>query len=222
LGRAWRFRSVVAMNENHARVCTSPEWARHLQDDVLPAVTKDAGLGSDMLEIGPGPGAATEWLRHKVSRLTAVEVDEEAAALLTARYAGTNVEVIVGSGTELGYPDCSFDSVGSFTMLHHVPTAALQNKILSEALRVLRPGGVLVGSDSLASNELHHFHAGDTYNPVEPAWLLGRLQTLGFGRIAVTVDHGLQFTAHKPAGTAPPAASPAAGQAGADPAVVPA
>jgi SAM-dependent methyltransferase len=187
------------MNENHARVCASPEWARHLQTDVLPAVTRDAPLGPDMLEIGPGPGAATEWLRHKVGRLTAVEVDEDAAALLLARYAGTNVEVIVGSGTELGYPDGSFDSVGSFTMLHHVPTAALQDKILSEALRVLRPGGVLVGSDSLASNDLHHFHAGDTYNPVDAAWLLGRLQTLGFLGITVTVDHGLMFTARKPA-----------------------
>ena len=42
-----------------------------------------------MLEIGPGPGAATDWLRHKVGRLTAVEVDETAAALLADRFAGT-------------------------------------------------------------------------------------------------------------------------------------
>ena len=54
-------------------------------------------------------------------------------------------------------------------MLHHVPTLALQNKILAEAFRVLRPGGVLIGSDSLPSNDLHHFHDDDTYNPVEPA-----------------------------------------------------
>lgn len=54
-------------------------------------------------------------------------------------------------------------------MLHHVPTVALQNRLLAEVLRVLRPGGVLIGSDSLASNDLHLFHDGDTYNPVEPA-----------------------------------------------------
>jgi SAM-dependent methyltransferase len=153
-----------------------------------------------MLEIGPGPGAATEWLRHRVSRLTALEIDPAAAQLLATRYAGTNVEIRAGDATELADADESFDSVGSFTMLHHVPTAALQNKILAQAFRVLRPGGVLICSDSLASNDLHHFHAGDTYNPVEPSSILSRLQTVGFGKITVVVDGILRFVAHKPPG----------------------
>jgi SAM-dependent methyltransferase len=186
------------MNENHARVCSSQEWAQHIQQEILPELTSGIDLGKEMLEIGPGPGAATEWLRHQVPQLTAVEVDEPAAALLRERYAGTNVEIRVGSGAELAFPDESFDTVGTFTMLHHVPTAALQNKILAEALRVLRPGGVLIGSDSLASNDLHHFHADDTYNPVEPASLLTRLQTLGFGKITIIVDWSLRFIARKP------------------------
>src|SRR6185437_7644148 len=54
-------RSVGNMNENHARVCTSPEWAQHIQAGILPALTRDVDLGAEMLEIGPGPGAATEW-----------------------------------------------------------------------------------------------------------------------------------------------------------------
>jgi ubiquinone/menaquinone biosynthesis C-methylase UbiE len=186
------------MNENHATVCTSPEWAEHIQTDILPAVTRDVDLGQHMLEIGPGPGAATEWLRQKVGKLTAIEIDDVAAGLLAARYAGTNVEIITGSGASLGYPDASFDSAGCFTMLHHVPTTAVQNKILAEAFRVLRPGGVLVGSDSLASNALHQFHADDTYNPVDPASLLIRLQTLGFGQITIMVDDALKFVARKP------------------------
>jgi len=189
----------MTMNENHARVCGSPEWAEYLQTEVLPVVTRDVDLGAAMLEIGPGPGAATDWLRHKVRQLTVVEVDEAAAAALDERYRDTNVEVRTGSGAELGHPDASVDSVGTFTMLHHVPTLALQNKILAEAFRVLRPGGVLVGSDSLAGNDLHHFHADDTYNPVDPASLLGRLQTIGFGQITVMVDERLMFIARKPA-----------------------
>jgi SAM-dependent methyltransferase len=187
------------MNENHARVCPSPEWAEHIQTDVLPSLTEHADLGDDMLEIGPGPGAATEWLRHRVKRLTVLEIDDEAAAKLTQKYAGGNVEVVIGDATKLSYPDGSFDSVGSFTMLHHVPTLALQNKILAEALRVLRPGGVLIGSDSLASNSLHHFHEADTYNPIEPGTLLSRLQTIGFDQLTIMVDGILKFIAHKPA-----------------------
>lgn len=186
------------MNEEHAKLCSSPEWAEHLQTEVLPVVIRDVDLGKHMLEIGPGPGAATDWLRHRVDQLTAVEVDEATAAKLTERYAGTNVEIVTGSGTKLDFPDDTFDSVGSFTMLHHVPTAAQQNQLLAEALRVLKPGGTLVGSDSLASNGLHHFHADDTYNPIEPAALLSRLQTLGFGPITVIVDWGLKFIARKP------------------------
>lgn len=186
------------MNENHAKLCPSPEWAAWLQGEVLPVLTDRVALGRDMLEVGPGPGASTDWLRHRVPRLVALEADAEAAEKLAARLAGTNVEVTTGDATAMTFPDDSFDAVGSFTMLHHVPTAALQNRLLAEVLRVLRPGGVLIGSDSLGSDGLHHFHVDDTYNPVEPATLLTRLQTLGFGKITITVDDVVMFTAHKP------------------------
>ena len=182
-------------------MCTSPEWAQHIQTDILPTLARDVDLGDQMLEIGPGPGAATAWLCGQVTELTAIEVDEAASALLAARYAGTNVEVVTGSAAELPYPDASYASVGCFTMLHHVPTLALQNKILAEVYRVLRPAGILIGSDSLASNDLHHFHADDNYNPVDPASLIGRLQTVGFAAIMVAVGDMLTFTAAKPGST---------------------
>lgn len=186
------------MNENHAQVCPSPEWAEHIRSDILPVLARDVDLGSRMLEIGPGPGAATGWLASRVAKLTAVEIDPDAAQLLEDRYAGSNVEIVTGSAAQLDYPEGSFDSVGCFTMLHHVPTAALQNAILAEAFRVLRPGGFFIGSDSLASDELHHFHAGDTYNPVEPAALLTRLQTIGFAPVTVIVNYSVLFIAGKP------------------------
>jgi ubiquinone/menaquinone biosynthesis C-methylase UbiE len=185
------------MNENHA-LCATREWSEHMRDEVVTYMTAHAELGESMLEIGPGPGASTEWLRHEVKRLVAVELDESLAAGLAARFEGANVEVVVGDATRLGYPDGSFDSVGCFTMLHHVPTAALQNDILGEALRVLRSGGVLVASDSLPSDGLHSFHAGDTYNPIDPGSLIARLQTIGFDRITVVVGDVLKFIAHKP------------------------
>jgi ubiquinone/menaquinone biosynthesis C-methylase UbiE len=185
------------MNENHAKLMPSPEWAAHIQDEVLPVATAGVDLGKELLELGPGPGAATEWLRQRVSRLVALEHEEDAAARLTERYAGTNVEVVLGSAAEVGYPDESFDTVATFTMLHHVPTRAMQDRILAEAFRVLRPGGALIGSDSLASDGLHGFHEGDTYNPVEPSAFLVRLQTVGFAAITLHVSYNLVFTAWK-------------------------
>jgi len=192
------------MNENHTRVCLSPEWAEYLHSEVLPAVAGDRDLGAELIEVGPGPGASTDWLRHRVRRLVAVELEPDAALALADRFAGTNVEVVNQDATALTCADNAFDSAGSFTMLHHLPTAALQNKLLAELLRVLRPGGVLIGSDSLASVDLHHFHEGDVYNPIEPAVLLTRLQTLGYERITIGVDYAMTFVAHKPDPDAPP------------------
>src|SRR6202042_593354 len=110
-----------------------------------------------------------------------------------------NVSVVLGDAAALEYPDASFDTVATFTMLHHVPTRAQQDRVLAEAFRVLRPGGVFLGSDSLPSDGLHQFHEGDTYNPVEPAAFLTRLQTVGFDAITLTVNYGLMFRASKPA-----------------------
>jgi ubiquinone/menaquinone biosynthesis C-methylase UbiE len=187
------------MNENHAKLMPSPEWAAYIQDEILPAATAGVSLDGELLELGPGPGAATEWLRHRVRRLVAVEHEPDAAALLASRFAeeGSNVEVTSGDAAALAYPDGSFDTVATFTMLHHVPTRALQDRVLAEAFRVLRPGGVFLGSDSLASDGLHQFHEGDTYNPVEPAAFLTRLQTIGFGTITLIVGYHLIFIARK-------------------------
>lgn len=156
-----------------------------------------------MLELGPGPGAATQWLHHRVRRLVAVEADVAAATVLAERFAGTNVEVVTGDAAELGFAADTFDSVGSFTMLHHVPTFAGQQMLLHEAFRVLKPGGVFLGSDSLASNDLHHFHSGDDYNPVDPASFLTRLLAVGFTQLTIVVDGDLRFVARKPDPSSP-------------------
>ncbi len=186
------------MNENHAILCASPDWAEHLEAEVLAPLVAAVDLGDEMLELGPGPGAATRWLRHRVKRLVALELDATAAARLADKFAGSNVTVAVGDCTCAPYPDASFDAVGAFTMLHHLPTQALQFATVTEAFRLLRPGGVLLGADSLASQELHAFHEGDAYNPIDPARLLVFLQAAGFGRVTLTVGRGLLFTAHKP------------------------
>ena len=186
------------MNDDHQRLCSSPEWAEHLRAEVLPRLLTGVDLGEDMLELGPGPGGATELLRQRVRRLTALEVDAALALALSDRFAGGNVSVVQGDCANTGMPDESFDSIGTFTMLHHVPTDMQQHAALGEAFRMLRPGGVLIGSDSVASNDLHHFHADDTYNPVEPAWLVIQLLTLGFHPITVTVGDEITFIAHKP------------------------
>ncbi len=185
------------MNDNHV-LCASPQWAEGLEIDVLTPLSAGVELGDLMLEVGPGPGAATGWLRHRVKRLVAIELDATSAETLANQYEGTNVDVVVGDASNIAYPNDTFDSAGCFTMLHHVPSTVTQNRILAEIMRVLRPGGVFIGSDSIASDGLHHFHEGDFYNPIDPGSLYTRLSTIGFTRVSVMVDHHLSFTAYKP------------------------
>jgi ubiquinone/menaquinone biosynthesis C-methylase UbiE len=197
------------MNENHQRLCGSAEWAAQLQDTILARLCRDVELGPRMLEIGPGPGAATDWLRHRVTTLTAIEIDAVAADKLRERFAGTNVEIVTGDATRLPWPDGSFDTVTTHTMLHHVPTRHGQDLVLSEALRVLRPGGALLASDSLPSTRLHEFHEEDIYNPVDPGGLITRLQTIGYGRLMVEVTDRWAAQAFKPAEPEPAESEPA-------------
>jgi ubiquinone/menaquinone biosynthesis C-methylase UbiE len=173
------------VNENHQRLCPSPEWAEFLHTQVLPWLAERAEIGPELIEVGPGPGASTEWLRHRVRRLVVVELDPETADKLRGRFAGTNVEVVTADGTDLPFDAASFDSAASFTMLHHVPTAELQDALLGEMARVLRPGGTLIGNDSIENEERRAFHDGDIYNPIDPAELGGRLQAAGFDQVVV-------------------------------------
>jgi SAM-dependent methyltransferase len=185
------------MNDNHSTLCSSPEWADFITNDVLTPLAESIDLGEELLELGPGYGAATRWLCHKVRRMTALELDPEMAERLREELANTNVVVEVGDCTHTRFADESFDSVATFTMLHHLPTTADQYTALTEAYRLLRWGGVLVGSDSLASTELHAFHEGDTYNPIDPARLLVFLQAIGFPRVTLAINGSVTFTAHK-------------------------
>jgi hypothetical protein len=52
------------VNEEHLRLCSSPEWARLVEDEILPWVTEGYELGDDLLEVGPGPGLTTDILRR--------------------------------------------------------------------------------------------------------------------------------------------------------------
>ena len=162
-----------------------------MRDVILPWAMGDVDLGDDVLEVGPGYGATTDVLCRTVRRLTSVEIDAALAAMLTERFASVpTVQIVKGDATALDYPDDRFSGAACFTMLHHVPTIAQQDRLFAEVARVLRPGAALVASDSLASEALEAHHEGDTYNPVEPAALPARLRAAGFAEVDVRTNDG--------------------------------
>ncbi|WP_225987129.1 class I SAM-dependent methyltransferase [Streptomyces spectabilis] len=146
---------------------------------ILPFALDGVDLGDDVLEIGPGYGANLRVLVERVPRLTAVEIDGPTARGLQRRW-GDRARVLHADASELPLPDASFDSVVCFTMLHHVPTRALQDRVFAQAHRALRPGGVFAGSDSLSSLGFRLLHLFDTMNVVNPGELPQRLAAAGF------------------------------------------
>lgn len=174
------------MNLCHRLCCSSGYWARVVRDRLVPWVLADVDLGDSTLEIGPGYGANMGALLDKTPRLTAVEIDGPMARQLQAAY-GHRARVIHGDGTDTGLPADEFSSVVCFTMLHHVPTARLQDKLFVEAFRVLAPGGVFAGSDSVDSRWFRIAHFRDTCNPVSPTTLPERLRQAGFHNVHVDV-----------------------------------
>jgi ubiquinone/menaquinone biosynthesis C-methylase UbiE len=176
------------VNAEHLRLCASAEWKETVEREILPWALGNHALGDDVLEVGPGPGLTTDVLRTRVPKLTAVEVDARLAVKLQQRLAGTNVDVVHADATQLPFEPGRFSAATCFTMLHHVPSVALQDQLLRELRRVLRPGGVLVGVDSVESPEWWTLHLGDICVPVKPDEVATRLRDAGFVDVEVALS----------------------------------
>jgi ubiquinone/menaquinone biosynthesis C-methylase UbiE len=186
------------MNRIHQWLCRSNRWRTMVQQRV-PWALGETDLGPNVLELGPGPGLTTDLLRASVKQLTALELDLKLASALTSRLRESNVRVVEGDATEMPFGNAEFSAAVSFTMLHHVPSPELQNKVLREACRVLKPGGFFVGSDSLQSWYMRIIHIGDTLIPIDPDTFGERLQSAGFEVLEIERNsQAFRFRARRP------------------------
>lgn len=186
------------MNLAHRRLCASSLWSNTVRTAILPWVFDGVDLGFDVLEVGPGYGAATDWLRTRAGHLTCVEIDPALAGRLTRRLAGPDLTVLCEDATRMSLADSSCDGAASLAMLHHVPSRALQDRLLAEVARVLRPGGMFVGFDAVTGPLVRLLHAFDTMIPIDPSTFSRRLADAGFTDITVDVrSRGFRFRARR-------------------------
>jgi ubiquinone/menaquinone biosynthesis C-methylase UbiE len=129
-------------------VCRSAPWRWFAARVVLPWALQGRDLRGDVLEIGCGSGsmAAAALGRFPDVRITATDYDQSMVDTAQRRLApfGDRAEVRQADATRLPFEDGSFDAALSFIMLHHV--GAWEDAV-AELVRVLRPGGVLIGYD---------------------------------------------------------------------------
>lgn len=185
------------MNRFHRRYCASPGWACLVRTTLVPAVLEGTELGRRVLEIGPGPGLTTEILAGVAPELTAIELDPTLATATRSRVPAARV--VQGDATRMPFADRAFSAVVCLTMLHHLPVAALQDRLFVEVHRVLAPGGVFCGSDNPGRGlKFRLIHLGDHRTVVDPATLGARLHSAGFERARIRDGSRIVFHAHRP------------------------
>jgi SAM-dependent methyltransferase len=193
-----RLSSSWGMNFLHRKLCASAKWKEVVQRYALPWTLEQINVGGEVLEIGPGYGAATEVLQQQVRHLTCIESDSRLTDRLRRKLQG-NLTIRCEDATAMSLPGESFDGVVCFNMLHHIRSTELQNKLFVEVARVLRPGGVFAGTDSLKSRVTRLIHLFDTLVLVDPATLPRRLTAAGFENVQVDLNpYAFRFRAWKP------------------------
>lgn len=187
------------MNESHLQYLASPEWAARLEADLLPWIERVAVLGADVIEVGPGPGLTTDILRRRAANVTAVEFDHVLAERLAQRLHGSNVEVVEGDARALSFDSDRFTAATAFSVLHHVPSSAEQDQMLTEILRVLAPGAGLFATDARDLERIREAHRDDTFEPLAVDTLAARLERIGYTGIDITTaEYEIRFAAYKP------------------------
>ncbi len=146
-------------------VCASAPYRLLTSRVVLPWALQDVCPDGQALEIGCGSGemAARLLTEHAGLSLVATDVDDRMVAQARTRLSGFGGRATVqaADAAHLPFADGRFDLVLSFAMLHHV---GCWEDAVAEALRVLRPGGRLVGYDALDAAPVRLLHCGEGDN----------------------------------------------------------
>jgi SAM-dependent methyltransferase len=170
------------MNRFETWFCGSAYWRYVTRRQLLPWILEGSELGDHVLELGAGPGAATQELALRAARVTSLEFDHVFAAKLGARVSGSNATVIQADAAALPFADGTFSSAIAILMLHHLRSGELQDRAFAEFVRVLRPGGVFLAFEIRDSWLDRLGHIRSTFVPIDPRSASSRLIKAGFSQ----------------------------------------
>ena len=109
-------------------------------------IHKFAGPGTKVLEIGAGTGRYSIALAKEGMDVTAVELVEEKLKILKENSKViANISSYQGDATNLDrFPDNTYDVTLCFGPMYHLYEKKEVNKAIDEAVRVTKPGGVIL------------------------------------------------------------------------------
>jgi ubiquinone/menaquinone biosynthesis C-methylase UbiE len=176
----------VELNRFENWFCASSLWRAMTRKQVLPWLLSGTELGGHVLEIGAGPGAATEELRKRAGRVTSLEYSHTFAVGIARRSKSANGAVVQGDASALPFSEKTFSAAIAVLVLHHLKSPELQELAFAEIFRVLRPGGVFLAVEIQDGWLNRTGHIRSTFVPVAPANAPERLATAGFSSVSIT------------------------------------
>jgi ubiquinone/menaquinone biosynthesis C-methylase UbiE len=128
---------------HHESVMRSHTW--RTAENSAAYLVPHLAAGLELLDLGSGPGTLTVDLARLVApgRVVGVDRSEEVVARangLAADHDLPHLSFEAGDAYHLRFEDATFDVVHAHQVLHHVADPVA---VLREALRVLKPGGLL-------------------------------------------------------------------------------
>jgi ubiquinone/menaquinone biosynthesis C-methylase UbiE len=113
------------------------------------------GPNSSILDVGCGYGRTLLELKERgFQRLNGIDYSPQMIAAAQAKTGLPPSALVIGSALSLPYADESFDAVLMFAILNCLPEQGEDASAIAEARRVLRPGGLIMVNDFLASPDL--------------------------------------------------------------------
>ncbi|MFA5882931.1 MAG: methyltransferase domain-containing protein [Acidimicrobiia bacterium] len=180
---------MAVMSRIEQAFCRSVLWRTLSRRLVVPWIIQDHALYGEVLELGTGSGAMAKELleRYPIRTLVATDVDPLMVIAAERRLAShvPHVQVRRADATSLPFEDGQFDAVVSFLMLHHVLD---WEQALRESLRVLRPGGLLLGYDltnTIPARIVHRLD-GSPHRLATPDEMRATLESTGMQDISVS------------------------------------
>lgn len=161
---------AFAKNYEAERGARSRGGYHDLIDELEAEFVRRFATGKDVLEVGCGTGLVLRRIAEFARSARGVDLSPNMLELARER----QLDVQLGSATELPFPDHSFDVSCSFKVLAHVQQI---ERALAEMVRVVRPGGHVLA---------------EFYNPWSLRALAKRLGPPG--KIAEGVHEGQVFT----------------------------
>lgn len=127
-------------DRKHEEIYNPIEQAR-LRAVIADLVAASSVGCPDVLDVGAGTGNLSHKFLTAGCRVCAADVSPRSLERLVAKAGpGAPISTSVIRDERLPFDDASFDIVGTYSVLHHIPDYLLT---VREMVRVLRPGGLL-------------------------------------------------------------------------------